>query len=84
MARHAKVRRPALALMLALGQSRDEEAVAAMDLLLTAQERVLADPPGPPTLAAAVRATRAASEEALSVAELIAARDVARRYQLLA
>ncbi|MGO8797628.1 MAG: hypothetical protein ACLQJL_00905 [Roseiarcus sp.] len=84
VARLAKVRRPALALMLALGQSRDEEAVAAMDLLLTAQERVLADPPGPPTLAAAVRATRAASEEALSVAELIAARDVARRYQLLA
>jgi len=84
VARVGKARRPALALMLALGQSRDDEAVAAMDLLLTAQDRLLADPPGPPTLAAAVRATRAASDEALAVAELIAAREVARRYQLLA
>ena len=78
MARIEKARRPALALMLALGQSRDEEAVAAMDLLLTAQERLLADPPGPPALVAAVRATRAASEEALSVAELIAAPETSR------
>ncbi|MGA2792146.1 MAG: hypothetical protein ABSE69_01215, partial [Roseiarcus sp.] len=84
VARIAKARRPALALMLALGQSGDDEAVAAMDLLLTAQDRLLADPPGPPTLVAAVRATRAASAEALAVAELIAAREVARRYQLLA
>jgi len=51
-------------------------------LLLAAQDRLLADPPGPPTLVAALRATRAASDEALTVAELIAAREVARRYQL--
>jgi len=82
VARVAKTRRPALALMLALGQSGDDEAVAAMDLLLTAQDRLLADPPGPPTLVAAVRAARAASADALTVAELLAAREVARRYLL--
>ena len=82
MARVAKARRPALALMLALGQSRDAEAAVAMDVLLAAPDRLLADPIGPPSLVAAVRATRAADNEALTVAELIAAREVARRYQL--
>jgi len=82
VARVAKARRPALALMLALGQSRDEEAAAAMDALLAGQERLLPDPVGPPALVAALRATRAADNEALTIAELVAARDVARRYQL--
>jgi hypothetical protein len=82
VARLAKARRPALALMLALGQSRDGEAAAAMDLLLAAQDRLLADPSGPPSLVAALRATRAAGDEALTIAELIGAREVARRYQL--
>jgi hypothetical protein len=82
VARVAKARRPALALMLALGQGRDEEAAVAMDALLAGQERLLPDPPGPPSLVAAVRATRAADAEALTIAELIAAREAARRYQL--
>ena len=84
VARVAPAPRPALALMLALGQSGDSEAAAAMDLLLTAQEGTLADPPGPPALVAAVRSTRAANGGALTIAEAIAAREVAWRYQLFA
>ncbi|WP_158815823.1 hypothetical protein [Methylocapsa sp. S129] len=84
VARLAPASRPALALMLALGQSRDSEAVAGMDLLLTAQDGTLADPPGPPALVAAVRSMRAASGDAVTIAEALAAREVARRYQLFA
>jgi hypothetical protein len=80
----AAAQRPALALMLALGQSGDEEAAAAMDLLLAARTGMLGDPPGPPALAAAVRSTRAASDGSLTIAEAIVARDVARRYQSFA
>jgi hypothetical protein len=71
-------------LMLALGQSGDDEAAAGMDLLLTGEEGALADPPGPPALVAAVRATRAANGGALTIAETIAAREIARRFQLFA
>jgi len=49
---------------------------------LAGPDRVLADPEGPPALVAAVRAARAASGEALTNAETIAARNVAQRYQL--
>jgi len=83
LARVAKTSRPALALMLALGQSGDAEAVAGVDQLLATKEGLLADPAAPPALVAAVRATRASSEGVLTVADAIAARDVARRYQLL-
>lgn len=74
--------RPALALMLAVGQSGADEAAAGMDRLLAGPDRVLADPEGPPALVAAVRAARAASGEAMTNAETIAARAVAQRYQL--
>jgi hypothetical protein len=84
VARTAPVSRPALALMLALGQSDDREAVAGMDLLLTASDGALADPPGPPALVAAVRSTRAANDGALTIAETAAAAEAARRYQLFA
>jgi hypothetical protein len=84
VARLAPAPRSALALMLALGQSGDDEAAAGIDLLLTAQDGALADPAGPPSLIAAVRATRAANGGALTVAETIAAREIARRYQLFA
>jgi hypothetical protein len=84
VARVAPAPRPALALMLALGQSGDGDAAAGMDLLLTGQDGALADPPGPPALVAALRATRAANGGALTIAETIAAREVARRYQLFA
>jgi hypothetical protein len=84
VARVAPSPRSALALMLALGQSGDDEAAAGIDLLLTAQDGALADPAGPPALIAAVRATRAANGGALTVAETIAAREIARRYQLFA
>jgi hypothetical protein len=84
VARVTSAPRSALALMLALGQSGDGEAAAGMDLLLTAQDGALADPPGPPALVAAVRATRAANGGALTIAETVAAREVARRYQLFA
>jgi hypothetical protein len=84
VARLAPAPRPALALMLALGQSGDDEAAAGMDLLLTGEEGALADPPGPPALVAAVRATRAANGGALTIAETIAAREIARRFQLFA
>jgi len=84
LARVAKASRPALALMLALGQSGDDEAMAGMDPLLAAKEGLLADPDGPPALLAAVRAARTASEGVLTVSDAIAARDLARRYQLLA
>jgi hypothetical protein len=84
VARVAPSPRSALALMLALGQSGDDEATAGIDLLLTAQDGALADPAGPPALIAAVRATRAANGGALTVAETIAAREIARRYQLFA
>jgi hypothetical protein len=83
IARTAKaISRPALALMLAVGQSGGDEAGSAMDRLLAGPDRVLADPDGPPALVAAVRAARAASGEALTNAETIAARAVAQRYQL--
>jgi hypothetical protein len=71
-------------LMLALGQSDDREAVAGMDLLLTASEGALADPPGPPALVAAVQSTRAANDGALTIAETAEAGEAARRYQLFA
>jgi hypothetical protein len=84
MARMAPAQRPALALMLALGQSANGQVAAAMDALLSAGERRLADPSDPPELAAAVSATSAANGGSLTVDETIAAREIARRYQLFA
>jgi ribose 1,5-bisphosphokinase PhnN len=83
IARGAVAKRPALALMLALGQSGDDQTIAGMDLLLTAQDGTLDDPPGPPALVAAIRATSAANGAALTIAETIAAREIAQRYQCL-
>jgi hypothetical protein len=84
VARGGEANRPALALMLALDQSGDGDAVAGMDSLLTASDGALAEPPGPPALVAGVRATRAASGGELTVVEAIAAKEVARRYRLFA
>jgi hypothetical protein len=84
VARTGRAHRPALALMLALGQSGDREAVAALETLLNSQDGILREPEGPPALAAAVRAARAASGGDFSIAEAVAARDAARRYQLIA
>jgi hypothetical protein len=79
----SSARRPAIALMLAVGQSANEDAAAAMDRLLLRQDRLLSDPDGPPALVAAVRAARAASGDGLTIADALAAREVAQRYQLL-
>jgi len=84
MARMAPAQRPALALMLALGQSANDRFAAAMEAILSAEEGTLDDPAGPPDLIAAVRATSAANGGSLTVAETIAAREIARRYQLFA
>jgi hypothetical protein len=70
--------------MLALGQSANGQVAAAMDALLSAGEGRLADPSDPPELAAAVSATSAANGGSLTVDETIAAREIARRYQLFA
>lgn len=83
VARTGRAHRPALALMLALGQSGDREAVAALETLLNSQDGILREPEGPPALATAVRAARAASGGDFSIAEAVAARDAARRYQLV-
>lgn len=84
VARVFAVRRPALALMLALGQGEDDQASAGMDRLLAGQDGMLAEPAGPPSLVAAVRATHAANGGALTIADALAARDIARRHQLFA
>ena len=68
--------------MLALGQSGDEEAAAAMNQLLAGRSGILAEPSGPPTLIEAVRATREAADGALTVADLVVAKAVAARYRL--
>lgn len=81
VARIEKVSRPALALMLALGQSGNEEAAAGMDLLLMAREGTLAEPPGPPALVAAVRAAGGVD---ITIADAVAASEVAKRYRPLA
>jgi hypothetical protein len=83
LARVGATARPALALMLAVGQSGDERVIAAMDLLLSAPAGELADPPGPAALVATMRAAREASGGALTIDETLAARDIARRYQAL-
>ena len=82
IARSAEVSKPLLALMMAVGQSGDEAAEAAMDQLLARRDRALGDPEGPPWLVAALSATRRAAGDPLSIADAIAARTVARRYQL--
>jgi hypothetical protein len=83
IARAAKAApRPALALMLALGQSNDEEACAAMKRLMATQDRLVGDPEGPPALVAALRATRAAGGDVLTTADAVSAKNVAERYQL--
>ena len=84
VARGDAANRPALALMLALAQSDDKEAVAGMGSLLNAPDGSVEEPDGPPSLVAAVRATRAANGGELTVAEAAAAREVARRYRLFA
>jgi hypothetical protein len=84
VARGDATNRPALALMLALAQSGDADAARAMDALLTPGEGDLTEPEGPPTLAAALRATRAANGGGLSIADAVGAREAARRYRLFA
>jgi hypothetical protein len=82
IARTSRARRPALALMLALGQSGDEEAAAAMNQLLAGRSGILAEPSGPPALIYAVGATREAADGALTVADLLVAKVIAARYRL--
>ncbi len=82
VARVAEARRPALALMLALGQSRDEEAGAAMDALLRRTSSRCCRSAGPPALVAAVRATRAATAGRADDRRPDRRAEVARRYQL--
>jgi hypothetical protein len=84
VARVGSAVRPALALMLAIGQSGDEHAATAVNLLLAAQDSELSDPPGSPALIAAIRATRAANGGILTIPETVAASEIARRYQLFA
>ena len=84
VARTGNANRAALALMLALGQSGDREALAAIEERLAASRGELTAPDGPPAVAAAVRAAAKANGGDLTVADAVAARAVARRFQLFA
>ena len=76
--------RAALALMLALGQSGDREALAAIEGDSPRPEASSRRPDGPLAVAAAVRAAAKANGGDLTVADAVAARAVARRFQLFA
>jgi hypothetical protein len=84
VARTGKANRSALALMLALGQSGDREALAAIEERLVAPEGEFAAPDSPFALSAAVRAAAKANGGGLTAADVVAARAVARRFQLVA
>lgn len=82
VARLSKAPRPAVALMLAVKQSGDGAANSAMFAALSSGLSDLPDPAGPPALAEATQAARAANDGAIAMSDARAAWDVARRYAL--
>jgi hypothetical protein len=82
LARLSPAPRPALALMLAVRQSGDAAAGAAMREALASEAADLPDPAGPPALAEATRAARAANDGTISLADARSAWDAVDRYVL--
>ena len=82
VARLSKAPRPAVALMLAVKQSGDGAANSAMFAALSSGLSDLPDLAGPPALAEATQAARAANDGAIAMSDARAAWDVARRYAL--
>jgi hypothetical protein len=82
VARTSAAPRPAVALMLATRLGGDRAALAAMRQALAGPSPELQDPAGPPALAAATQAARAASDGAIPLDDARAAWEAARRYSL--
>lgn len=82
LARLSTAPRPAVALMLAVRQSGDGAAKAAMRASLASSLAELPDPAGAASLVAATQAARAANDGTISLADARAAWDIAGRYTL--